>query len=78
MLVDLLRAERFPANDWRINEGQLPRFGREIEDCFFLPAADSASAARLVVDLVNRRLPPAPGQGASPWCWSSHSLRFVC
>jgi exodeoxyribonuclease V alpha subunit len=48
-------------NARRINEGQPPRFGRDIEDCFFLPAEDPAEAAGLVVDLVARRLPARYG-----------------
>ncbi|CAA9571182.1 MAG: RecD-like DNA helicase YrrC [uncultured Thermomicrobiales bacterium] len=52
------------ANATRINEGQPPRFGGEVGDCFFLPAEDPAEAARLVVDLVARRLPARYGFGA--------------
>jgi exodeoxyribonuclease V alpha subunit len=48
-------------NAQRINAGHLPRFGREIGDCFFLPAADPVEAAQLVVDLVARRLPARYG-----------------
>jgi len=44
-------------NAQRINAGQLPRFGGEIHDCFFLPAHDPTDAARLVVDLIGQRLP---------------------
>jgi exodeoxyribonuclease V alpha subunit len=51
------------ANAKRINEGQLPRFGAAVEDCFFLPADDPADAAQLVVDLVARRLPARYGFG---------------
>ena len=52
---------RIAANARHINEGHLLRFGRETEDCFFLPAADPAAAARLVGDLVARRLPARAG-----------------
>jgi exodeoxyribonuclease V alpha subunit len=48
-------------NARRVNAGELPRFGGDIEDCFFLPADDPASAARLVVELVARRLPARYG-----------------
>jgi exodeoxyribonuclease V alpha subunit len=44
-------------NAQRINGGQLPRFGGEIHDCYFMPANDPADAARLVVELVAERLP---------------------
>lgn len=44
-------------NARRINEGQVPRFGGESQDCFFLPADEPGKAAELVVDLVARRLP---------------------
>jgi exodeoxyribonuclease V alpha subunit len=50
-------------NARRINAGQLPRFGREVGDCFFLPAQDPAEAARVVVDLVAQRLPAHYGFG---------------
>jgi exodeoxyribonuclease V alpha subunit len=49
------------ANAARINAGDLPRFGGAVEDCFFLPAADPAAAAGVVVDLVARRLPARYG-----------------
>jgi len=49
------------ANAQRINAGRLPRFGGDSQDCFFLPAADPAAAAQLVVDLVARRLPARYG-----------------
>jgi exodeoxyribonuclease V alpha subunit len=48
-------------NARRINEGQLPRFGSDITDCFFLPVQEPAEAAALVVDLVARRLPARYG-----------------
>ena len=50
-------------NARRINAGQMPVFGGDIRDCFFLPADDPARAAQLVVDLVARRLPTAYGFG---------------
>jgi hypothetical protein len=46
-----------------VNAGELPRFGRDIQDCFFVPAEQPATAAALVVDLVARRLPEAFGFG---------------
>jgi len=45
------------ANARRVNHGDLPRFGNEVKDCFFLPADDAAAAARTVVDMVVRRIP---------------------
>ena len=45
------------ANARRVNRGDLPRFGSEIKDCFFLPADDAAAAAATVVDMVVRRIP---------------------
>jgi exodeoxyribonuclease V alpha subunit len=50
-------------NARRVNSGELPRFGREIPDCFFLPAEQPTAAAELVADLVARRLPAAYGFG---------------
>jgi exodeoxyribonuclease V alpha subunit len=50
-------------NARRVNAGELPRFGRDIQDCFFLPAEQPAAAAELVADLVARRLPAAYGLG---------------
>jgi exodeoxyribonuclease V alpha subunit len=44
-------------NATRVNAGEMPRFGRDIQDCFFLAADDPTTAADLVVDLVARRLP---------------------
>jgi exodeoxyribonuclease V alpha subunit len=41
----------------------VPRFGREVPDCFFLPADEPAEVADLVVDLVARRLPARYGFG---------------
>jgi exodeoxyribonuclease V alpha subunit len=50
-------------NARRVNAGELPRFGRDVQDCFFVPAAQPAAATDLVVDLVARRLPTAYGFG---------------
>ena len=44
-------------NARRVNEGEMPRFGGDIADCYFVPADDPPTAAQLVVDLVARRLP---------------------
>ncbi len=48
-------------NAARINAGELPRFGDDVQDCFFLAADDPAAAAALVTDLVARRLPARYG-----------------
>ena len=45
------------ANAQRVNRGEMPRFGNDVKDCFFLPADDAAGAAQTVVDLVVRRIP---------------------
>jgi exodeoxyribonuclease V alpha subunit len=45
------------ANAARVNEGEWPHFGGEVQDCFFLPADEPSAAADLIVDLVARRLP---------------------
>jgi exodeoxyribonuclease V alpha subunit len=50
-------------NARRVNAGEMPRFGGDIQDCFFLPAEEPAAAAQLVVDLVARRLPARYGFG---------------
>jgi len=50
-------------NARRINAGQMPAFGSDIRDCFFVPAEDAAHAAQLVADLVACRLPDAYGFG---------------
>jgi exodeoxyribonuclease V alpha subunit len=50
-------------NARRINAGQMPAFGSDVRDCFFLPAEDAAHAAEFVADLVARRLPDAYGLG---------------
>ena len=52
-------------NAQRILAGELPHFGGESADCFFLAAEDPAAAAQLVVDLVAQRLPARYGFGAS-------------
>src|SRR5918997_831957 len=44
-------------NARRVNAGEMPRFGGDITDCFFLPAEDPSAASRTVVDLVAERLP---------------------
>lgn len=49
------------ANARRIRDGQLPRFGAGVSDCFFIPAEDPSQAADFVVDLVTRRLPSRYG-----------------
>jgi exodeoxyribonuclease V alpha subunit len=51
------------ANARRVNQGERPRFGGDVRDCFFVPADQPAAAAELVVDLVARRLPKAYGFG---------------
>jgi exodeoxyribonuclease V alpha subunit len=48
-------------NARRINAGEMPRFGGDVSDCFFLPADEPAAAAQLIVDLVARRLPARYG-----------------
>jgi exodeoxyribonuclease V alpha subunit len=50
-------------NARRVNAGEMPRFGGEITDCYFLPADDPPAAARAVVDLVAERLPRRYGFG---------------
>jgi exodeoxyribonuclease V alpha subunit len=50
-------------NAKRVNLGEMPHFGGDHGDCFFVPAEDPATAARLVVDLVARRLPARYGFG---------------
>ncbi len=44
-------------NAKRILAGELPRFGGDRGDCFFLTAEDPMAAAELVMDLVTQRLP---------------------
>jgi exodeoxyribonuclease V alpha subunit len=48
-------------NAQRILAGDLPRFGGDTDDCFFLQAEEPTLAAELVVDLVTRRLPARYG-----------------
>jgi exodeoxyribonuclease V alpha subunit len=50
-------------NARRVNAGEMPRFGGDIHDCFFLSAEEPAAAAQLVVDLVTQRLPARYGFG---------------
>jgi exodeoxyribonuclease V alpha subunit len=45
------------ANARRVNAGEYPRFGGDVRDCFLLEADDPAAAARMVVELVARRIP---------------------
>jgi exodeoxyribonuclease V alpha subunit len=51
------------ANAQRILAGELPHFGGDSADCFFLPAEDPTVAAALIVDLVAQRLPARYGFG---------------
>ncbi len=50
-------------NAKRILAGELPRFGGDSGDCFFLEAEDPTAAAELAVDLVSQRLPARYGFG---------------
>jgi exodeoxyribonuclease V alpha subunit len=50
-------------NAQRILAGELPRFGGNSGDCFFLRAEEPKAAAALVVDLVTQRLPARYGFG---------------
>jgi len=50
-------------NERRVNAGEMPRFGGEITDCYFLTAEDPSAASRTVVDLVAERLPRRYGFG---------------
>jgi len=50
-------------NAKRILAGELPRFGGDSGDCFFLQAEEPTAAAELVVDLVTQRLPARYGFG---------------
>ena len=52
-------------NAQRVLVGELPHFGGDNADCFFLAAEDPAAAAQLVVDLVGQRLPARYGFGPS-------------
>ena len=44
-------------NAQRVNHGELPLFGGQVRDCFFLAADDAAGAAQVLVDMVVRRIP---------------------
>jgi exodeoxyribonuclease V alpha subunit len=44
-------------NARRVNAGEVPRFGRDIVDSYFVTADDPSAAATTVVDLVAERLP---------------------
>ena len=52
-------------NARRVNAGEMPRFGGDIHDCFFLAVEEPVAAAQLVVDLVARRLPARYGFGTA-------------
>jgi exodeoxyribonuclease V alpha subunit len=52
-------------NARRILAGEVPRFGGDHGDCFFLVADDPAAAADLVVELVTQRLSARYGFGPS-------------
>ena len=49
--------EDIATNARRINQGQMPLYGREITDFFFFTQDDSSEAGDLTVDLVARRIP---------------------
>ncbi len=49
------------ANAARINAGQLPTFGGQIQDCFFIAADDPEATAITAVDVVATRLPKRYG-----------------
>jgi exodeoxyribonuclease V alpha subunit len=51
-------------NAQRILAGEVPHFGGESGDCFFLQAKDPSAVAELVVELVTQRLPARYGFGA--------------
>jgi exodeoxyribonuclease V alpha subunit len=44
-------------NARRVNAGEMPRFGSDITDCYFVAADEPSVAASTVVDLVAERLP---------------------
>jgi exodeoxyribonuclease V alpha subunit len=44
-------------NARRVNSCEMPRFGGEITDCYFVPADEPSVAASTLVDLVADRLP---------------------
>src|SRR3954453_7821164 len=48
-------------NAARINAGQLPLFGGQVQDCFFLAAEDPVATAESAVEVVARRLPQRYG-----------------
>src|SRR5204862_6285044 len=50
-------------NARRVNAGEMPRFGGDVTDCYFLTAEEPAAAANTVVDLVAERLPRRYGFG---------------
>jgi exodeoxyribonuclease V alpha subunit len=50
-------------NAQRILAGEVPRFGGDSRDCFFLPADEPAAAAELLADVVTTRLPARYGFG---------------
>jgi exodeoxyribonuclease V alpha subunit len=50
-------------NARRILAGEVPRFGGDHADCFFLAAEGATAAADLVVEVVTRRLPARYGFG---------------
>jgi exodeoxyribonuclease V alpha subunit len=50
-------------NAKRILAGEMPRFGGDSADCYFLEAEEPKMAAELIVDLVGQRLPTRYGFG---------------
>ncbi|MCX6021329.1 MAG: ATP-dependent RecD-like DNA helicase, partial [Chloroflexi bacterium] len=44
-------------NAHRINRGEFPEFGRDVQDFFFFPVEEADAAADLVADLVLNRIP---------------------
>jgi exodeoxyribonuclease V alpha subunit len=44
-------------NAHRINHGEMPEWGGDIDDFFFFPVADASACADMIVDLVDRRIP---------------------
>jgi len=44
-------------NARRVNAGEMPRFGGDVTDCYFVPADEPSVAASTVVSLVAERLP---------------------
>jgi exodeoxyribonuclease V alpha subunit len=45
------------ANARRINAGEMPFFGGDTQDCYFIEVDSPGEAAQIVADLVSRRLP---------------------